>query len=91
MATLLWGQVVEYGSLNENGPHWPKDLTAWSLGTVTIQWIRRYVTQGGLGRFQSPRQKLPEEPDVELPATAPTPCLPRCQPASLHEGNGLNP
>ena len=33
---------------------------------------------------------LPANPDVELVATSPAPCLPACCHASHHDDNGLN-
>ena len=33
---------------------------------------------------------LPADPDVELSAPSPAPCLPVCHPVSRHDDNGLN-
>ena len=69
-------------SLNENGPTGPQGAAL--LGGVALS---KSITSRQTLRFQS-LFLLPEDPDVELSAPSPAPCLPAYHHASCHEDNG---
>ena len=88
------------GGLNENDPTGSKEVallemwTCWSrcgfVGTCASLGVGFEVSDAQARPSVALLFLLPADPDVELSAASPVPCLPTCHHGSHHDNNGLN-